>query len=35
MMGLNANVLGCAMTATFDRDALKSGEPFAAVPTRA
>ena len=26
---------GCATTATFDRDALKSGEPFAAVPTRA
>jgi predicted nucleic-acid-binding protein len=26
---------GCAMTATFDTDALKSGEPFAAVPTRA
>ena len=26
---------GCAATATFDRDALKSGEPFAAVPTRA
>jgi len=26
---------GCVMTATFDRDALKSGEPFAAVPTRA
>lgn len=26
---------GCPMTATFDRDALKSGEPFAAVPTRA
>ena len=26
---------GCAMTATFDRDALKSGEPFASVPTGA
>ena len=26
---------GCAMTATFDRDALKSGEPFATVSTRA
>src|SRR5258708_14852111 len=26
---------GCAMTATFDRDALKSGDPFVAVPTRA
>ena len=26
---------GCTMTATFDRDALKSGEPFTAVPTRA
>ena len=26
---------GCAVTATFDRDALKSGEPFAAVPTHA
>jgi len=25
MIGLNANVLGCAMTATFDRDAFKSG----------
>jgi hypothetical protein len=35
MIGRNTNVLGCTMTATFDRDALKSGEPFAAVPTRA
>jgi predicted nucleic-acid-binding protein len=26
---------GCATTATFDRAALKSGEPFAAVPTGA
>jgi predicted nucleic-acid-binding protein len=26
---------GCAMTATFNSDALKSGEPFAPVPTRA
>jgi predicted nucleic-acid-binding protein len=26
---------GCAMTATFDRDALKSGEPFASVLTGA
>jgi predicted nucleic-acid-binding protein len=26
---------GCATTATFDSDALKSGEPFAAVPTYA
>jgi predicted nucleic-acid-binding protein len=26
---------GCSMTATFDSDALKSGEPFAPVPTRA
>jgi predicted nucleic-acid-binding protein len=26
---------GCAATATFDRDALKSGEPFKSVPTRA
>jgi predicted nucleic-acid-binding protein len=31
---INASA-GCAMTATFDRDALKSGEPFAAVPTGA
>jgi hypothetical protein len=35
MIGRNMNVLGCAITATFDRGALKSGEPFAAVPTRA
>jgi predicted nucleic-acid-binding protein len=26
---------GCTMTATFDRDALKSGDPFRAVPTHA
>jgi predicted nucleic-acid-binding protein len=26
---------GCATTATFDRDAIKSGKPFAAVPTNA
>jgi predicted nucleic-acid-binding protein len=26
---------GCAATATFDSDAIKSGEPFAAVPTGA
>lgn len=26
---------GCAATATFDRDALKSGEPFKPVPPRA
>ena len=26
---------GCATTATFDRDALKSGKPFAVVPTNA
>ena len=26
---------GCATTATFDSAALKSGEPFAAVPTGA
>jgi predicted nucleic-acid-binding protein len=31
---LNASA-GCATTATFDSDALKSGEPFAAVPTYA
>jgi predicted nucleic-acid-binding protein len=31
---INASA-GCAMTATFDREALKSGAPFAAVPTRA
>ncbi len=31
---INAS-FGCTMTATFDRDALKSGEPFTAVPTRA
>jgi len=28
---INASA-ACAMTATFDRDALKSGEPFVAVP---
>ena len=26
---------GCTATATFDRDALKSGEPFKSVPARA
>jgi predicted nucleic-acid-binding protein len=26
---------GCATTATFDRDAIKSGEPFKPVPERA
>ena len=26
---------GCAATATFDRDALKSGEPFTSVPMHA
>jgi predicted nucleic-acid-binding protein len=31
---INASA-GCVMTATFDSDPLKSGEPFAAVPTRA
>ncbi len=31
---LNATA-GCATTATFDRDALKSGEPFSSVPTLA
>jgi len=31
---INASA-GCAMTATFDSAALKSGEPFAPVPTRA
>jgi predicted nucleic-acid-binding protein len=31
---INASA-GCATTATFDRAALKSGEPFAAVPTYA
>jgi hypothetical protein len=35
MTGRNANALGCATTVTFDREALKSGEPFAAVPTGA
>lgn len=29
---INASA-GCATTATFDSDALKSGDPFAAVPT--
>ena len=29
------NSAGCAATATFDSDAIKSGEPFKSVPTRA
>ncbi|HLX99674.1 MAG TPA: type II toxin-antitoxin system VapC family toxin [Roseiarcus sp.] len=31
---INASA-GCATTATFDRDALKSGDPFVAVPSGA
>jgi predicted nucleic-acid-binding protein len=29
------NSAGCTATATFDSDAIKSGEPFTSVPTRA
>ena len=30
-----SNSAGCTATATFDRDAIKSGKPFEPIPTRA